>query len=190
MNEKSRPFDRATLELAFERLGRMAVDAGRIVEISVYGGSALVLTLDARPATRDVDAIFDKDRDFVRRAAKSIAEELGWSEDWINDGVKGFVSRADANSKSLFATFPTGGPEGLRVFLASPDYLFAMKCLAMRIGGVEDRGDVDDIVRLGQALGIQTADQAIAAVARYYPAERLPPKTRFGLEEIFGSRLP
>lgn len=86
MTTESRPFDRATLELAFERLGRMAVEAGRIVEISVYGGSALVLTLDARPRTQDVDAVFDKDRDFVRRAAASVAEEFGWDADWLNDG--------------------------------------------------------------------------------------------------------
>jgi hypothetical protein len=44
-----RPFNRATLEAAFQRIGEMAVAAGKIVEISVYGGSALVLTLNHRP---------------------------------------------------------------------------------------------------------------------------------------------
>jgi hypothetical protein len=36
MAGEPRPFDRATIELAFERLGAMAVTAGKIVEISVY----------------------------------------------------------------------------------------------------------------------------------------------------------
>ncbi len=72
------------------------------------------------------------------------------------------------------------------MLVASPGYLFAMKCLAMRIGGASDRGDVDDIRSLGDILGLRTLAEAIDLVARYYPAEALPAKTRFGLEEIFG----
>ncbi len=183
-----RPFDRAALESAFERMGEMAVLAGKIVEISVYGGSALVLTLNHRPATRDVDAVFEKDRAFIRRATEDVAAEFGWQSDWLNDSVKGFLSRADAEpgAKSLFRSFPAENATGLRVLVASPGYMFAMKCLAMRIGGASDRGDVDDIRSLGDILGLRTLAEAIDLVARYYPAEALPAKTRFGLEEIFG----
>jgi hypothetical protein len=166
----------------------LAVAAGKIVEISVYGGSALVLTLEARPATRDVDAVFERDCRFVREAAETVAAEFGWSDDWINDSVKGFLSREDAapGAKALFKTYPTGGADGLRVLVASPSYLFAMKCLAMRAGDVASRGDVDDIRQLAAALGVTSAGQAIALVSRFYPASALPPKTRFGLEEMFG----
>lgn len=182
------PFDRAALERAFERLGSMAVEAGKLVEISVYGGSALVLTFPQRPATRDVDAVFEADRDFVREAARIVGDEIGWGRDWINDGVKGFLSRADADpdSKRLFRTYPTDGLAGLRVLVASPAYLFAMKCLAMRAGGTGGPDDTQDIRRLAAALGIYSVGEAIAVVMRYYPAAALPPKTRFGLEEIFG----
>jgi hypothetical protein len=182
------PFDRQTIGKAFERLGELAVAAGKIVEISVYGGSALVLTLEARPATRDVDAVFEAERTFVRNAAETIADEFGWRGDWINDSVKGFLSRADAEPgvKTLFKTYPADGSEGLRVLVASPAYLFSMKCLAMRVGDATERGDIDDIRQLGSALGIVSADQAIALVSHYYPADALPPKTRFGLEELFG----
>jgi hypothetical protein len=186
MTESSRPFDRATLERAFERLGQLALDTGRIVEISVYGGSALVLTLDARPTTQDVDAVFDKDRDFVRRAAASVAEEFGWDADWLNDGVKGFLSAADQAGKSLHRTYPSEAEPGLRVFLASPAYLFAMKCMAMRVGGTERKRDTEDIRALASQLSIANANEATAVVMRYYPVDRIPPKTRLGLEEIFG----
>jgi hypothetical protein len=37
-----------------------------------------------------------------------------------------------------------------------------------------------------ERVGVRTAEEAIDLVARYYPADALPPKTRFGLEEIFG----
>jgi hypothetical protein len=181
-------FDRATIERAFGRLGELAVEANRIVEISVYGGSALILTLDARPATRDVDAVFNGDPAFLRQAAETIAADFGWNPNWLNDGVKGFLSAADVDpdAKLLFRTYPSEAKPGLRVLLASPAYLFAMKSLAMRGGGGEEKRDMDDIRRLGVVLNVQTAVEALEIVLRYYPADRLPPKTRFGLEEIFG----
>ncbi|HEX3486801.1 MAG TPA: hypothetical protein VHT51_17235 [Micropepsaceae bacterium] len=184
----AKPFNRETLEQAFQQLGQIAHDMGKVVEISIYGGSALVLTTDFRVATQDVDAVFESDRAFVRRAAETIANDFGWSVNWINDGVKGFLSAKDAeqNAKSLFRTYPAEGQAGLRVFVASPSYLFAMKCLAMRVGGVEASQDISDIRNLGRLLGIKNAKQAAMIVSRYYPAEMLPPKTRFGLEEIFG----
>ena len=58
----------------------------------------------------------------------------------------------------------------------------------MRLGGVDGAADVEDIRRLGAVLGIASARDALSAVSRYYPSENLPPKTRFGIEEIFGGR--
>ncbi len=189
MKPGATPFDRATLELAFGRLGALAAAEGKLIEISIYGGSALLLTFDQRAATRDVDAVFDKDREFVRRAAARVAEEFGWTGHWINDGVKGFLSARDVqpDAKSLFRSYPPNRSAGLRVFLASPSYLFAMKCLAMRVGGTETSQDISDIRLLGGALGISTFDEANAVVSQYYPAGRISPKTQFGLQEIFGS---
>jgi hypothetical protein len=188
MSDATRPFDRSILEKAFERLGELAAAEERIVEISIYGGAALVLTLPHRVATRDVDAVFEADRSFVRRAASIIASEFGWPENWLNDGVKGFLSRSDAetDSKHLFRTYPPGERAGLRIFVASPSYLFAMKCLAMRAGAVDESGDLADIRKIGEVLGIRTAGEALNVVARYYPSGQIPPKTRFGIEEIFG----
>jgi hypothetical protein len=188
MADRPKPFNRATLGQAFGRLGQLAVDAGKIVEISVYGGSALVLTTNFRVATQDVDAVFEADRTFVRTIASAIADEFGWPADWLNDGVKGFLSSNDRQeeSKVLFRSYPSETRPGLRVFVASPPYLFAMKCLAMRAGGVEQNQDIEDIRQLGAVLGLKSAAQALGIVMRYYPAERLSPKTFFGLEEIFG----
>jgi hypothetical protein len=187
MTGSASPFDRITLELAFERLGVLANLADKIVEISVYGGSALVLSMDFRIATRDVDAVFESDRAFVREAAASVAKEFGWDANWINDGVKGFLSDRDGapEAKKLFRSYPSETGPGLRIFVASPAYLFSMKCLAMRIGGTVESGDVSDIRHLGELLGIRNSADAMEIVARYYPANSLPPKTRFGIEEIF-----
>lgn len=164
------------------------METGKLVEISVYGGAALVMTMPFRVSTHDVDAVFENDRAFFRQASKTVAAEFGWQEDWLNDGVKGFLSGKDAQNKSknLFRTYPADKQVGLRVFVASPSYLFAMKCLAMRVGGVEKSQDVEDIRNLAETLGIRNAAEALHILSSYYSSSRVPPKTRFGIEEIFG----
>ena len=187
----STPFlTRQNLESAFQELGLRARAADKIVEIAVYGGSALVLTLPGRVATKDLDAVIQHDQVWLRDAVAALAEENGWPSDWLNDGVKGWLSHRDADpeAKHLFKTYPSEDEPGLRVFVASPHYLFAMKCLAMRIGGVDVSQDRSDIEALAQKIGIVTAEQALEVVSQYYPLSRISPKTSFGVQEIF-SRL-
>ncbi len=69
--------------------------------------------------------------------------------------------------------------------VASPAYLFAMKCRAMRLGAVAENSDVEDITRLAQELGLTSPDHAFALIASFYPGQIIEPKTQFGLEEIF-----
>jgi hypothetical protein len=60
-----------------------------------------------------------------------------------------------------------------------------MKCLAMRVGGVDKTQDRSDIEALARKIGIATAGQAIEIVSQYYPSSGIPPKTYYGIEEIF-----
>jgi hypothetical protein len=170
---------RQNLESAFRELGLRARAAGKIVEIAVYGGSALVLTLPGRVATKDVDAVMLHDEVWLRGAVAALAEEKGWPPDWLNDGVKGWLSHRDTDpeAKHLFRTYPSEDEPGLRVFVASPHYLFAMKCLAMRIGGVDGAPDRADIEALSRTIGILTAEQAPDIVSQYYPLSKISPKT-------------
>jgi hypothetical protein len=187
----STPFlTRENLERAFRELGLRARAADKIVEIAVYGGSALILTLPGRVATKDVDAVMHHDQAWLRDAVAALAQEKGWPPDWLNDGVKGWLSHRDADpeAKHLFKTYPSEDEPGLRVFVASPHYLFAMKCLAMRIGGVDESQDRSDIEALARQIGIVAAEQALDIVSQYYPLSRISPKTHYGIEEIF-SRL-
>jgi hypothetical protein len=180
---RKKPFDRQSLERALHELGRRAYAEGTTIEIAIYGGSALILTFDWRVATRDV---YEGDRQTVRRLAADVADEIGWDRDWLNDGVKGFLSAADNDpeSKRRFATYPSEDEPGLRVSVANPRYLFAMKCRAMRIGGVSENPDIDDIRHLAREIGIATSADALTLVAEFYPSNLLEPKVRFGLEEI------
>ncbi len=92
----------------------------------------MMLTFPARPATRDVDAVVRGDASFMRDAVAAVARARGWSDRWLNDAVKGFLSERDSTSVVLFRSYPSETRLGLRVFLAQPEYLLAMKCIAMQ----------------------------------------------------------
>jgi hypothetical protein len=164
------------------KLDQKAKAAGVIVDLSIYGGAALAIAFDIRHATRDVDAVVRGNPDFVRRAANEIAEEEGWPDGWLNDGVKGFTS---SNEKmQLMVGFEASAEGGLRIYTPTPEYLFAMKCMAMRPEGIDGSHDISDIKALAVAAGIKNPEEALALVGSFYPASRIPPKVRFGVEEI------
>jgi hypothetical protein len=134
----------------------------------------MCLALHAREATRDVDAFFRPTR-VVREAAARVAERAGVPEGWLTDAVKGFLSpRGDFDA---FLELPN-----VRVFVATPSYLLAMKCAAMRLG--EEFRDLDDVRYLLRYLNVASVDDALAIVTRYFDPSQLPPKTRLALEEL------
>lgn len=155
-----------------EELGRQSV----VGEVYLVGGAVMTLVLDARASTRDVDALF-KPASVVRAAAARVAIARGCDPDWLNDAAKGFMS--DHGEYNDYLELPN-----LRVMTAQPEYLLAMKCLSMRLGPeFHDEADVRYLLRY---LNVETYDQAIAIIERYYPRERFPAKSLYALEEILG----
>jgi hypothetical protein len=177
--------DRATIEAALAALSRRLQAQGVLAEICIFGGVAMVLAFDAREATRDVDAVFVP-ANIVRGAAALVAEELSLPAAWLNDGVKGFVS---ANQDYVEEGMPKDLPN-LRVLRPSASYLLAMKCMAARATDGDQRGDRDDVAFLVHHLHLTNADQVLALIAEYYPAERLHVKTRFFVEELMSTLHP
>jgi hypothetical protein len=148
-------------------------------EICLFGGAVMVLAFHARPATRDVDAVFQP-TDSFRRAALAVQEELNLPESWLNDGVKGFVS-------PLGETTALGLPQFSHLHITRPTsaYLLAMKSLAARPAGPEGKGDRDDIVTLIRQLDLRDPLAVFAIVERFYPSRHILPKTEYLIREIF-----
>jgi hypothetical protein len=160
---------RRCLERLNEELGRAGVKG----ELCLYGGAAMSLVYDARPSTKDVDAVFRPARE-MREAARRVAEAEDLPEDWLNDAVKGFVTD-HARREALDLPH-------LKVYAPEPDYLLAMKVLAARVEGT-DKGDVEFLIA---RLGLKAPDDVFAILQKYYPHERIKPASRFFIEELFG----
>lgn len=175
------PMDRARMRALLERVGQRLADQGSIAEIAVFGGSALVLQFDFRLATEDVDYIPVSGSNFaLKRAAAAVAREEGLGESWFNDAVQ--LNPMSERGDSIFlGDFPAKQP-GLRIFVASPQYLLAMKCLSMRSAAVSK--DVEDVWNLWDVLQIQDAQQAMQIVSSYYPGKNLPLRHIRLLEDI------
>lgn len=62
---------------ALTELGRRAYARDKVVEIAIYGGSALMLASNFRVTTQDVDAIADTDQNLINGLAQEIGAERG-----------------------------------------------------------------------------------------------------------------
>jgi hypothetical protein len=161
---------RRLFELLSQELGRSETQG----ELFLVGGAVMCLAYASRPSTQDVDAVF-RPPARMREAAASVATRARVKADWLNDAVKGFIS-----PQGDFAPFLE--LDHLRIMVAQPEYMLAMKCLSMRIG--TEFHDEDDVRFLLRLLEIRTYENAVAIITRYYPLERFPQKTLYALAEI------
>ena len=145
-------------------------------EVYLVGGAVMCLVLEARSATRDLDALFRPTK-LIREAAARIAVREGVPAGWLNDAVKGFLS--PGGEFDAFLELPN-----LKVFVARPEYLLAMKCAAMRLGA--EFHDLEDVRYLLRYLNIESAEDAVRIVTGYFDEAQLLPKTRLVLEELLG----
>ena len=163
-----------------EELGKQGITG----ELCLFGGTVMVLAFAARPSTKDVDALFRPTQP-IRELARGIAAARDLPEDWLNDGVKGFLSSRHETTAGNLPQFPH-----LRLTMPVPEYLLAMKCMAARLGGTSgEPSDVPDIVLLIRHLGLRGAREVLDLVAEYYPAHRVTVKTQYLVEGLFEEGL-
>jgi hypothetical protein len=166
----------AALRALSDELGRQGITG----EICLFGGTVMVLAFTARLTTKDVDALFQPAQ-AIRDLARRIADELLLPADWLNDGVKGFVSTRHETTAGNLPQFPH-----LRLTMPVPEYLLAMKCMAARLGGTAgEPSDVSDIVFLIRHLELKSAKAVLDLVGQYYPANQIPVKTQYLVEGLF-----
>jgi hypothetical protein len=187
MDDDIPAFDAEILADALAELGRIAHQAGRVIDVALYGGSCLMLVSNFRLATGDVDAVAADDQGFLDRAARAIAQSRGWSADWLNDGVRTYLSPQveGLGQHSLFRTYPDEERPGLRVFVPCPEYMLAMKLMALRIDPASERKDLDDILNLMQVIGLERREDIVNFAARFYPEARVSGKLMLSVDYLW-----
>ena len=55
--------------------------------LNIYGGTVMMACFDARPATKDIDALFDTSS-IINNILLDIAESYDLDKDWINQDIK------------------------------------------------------------------------------------------------------
>jgi len=185
--------DRAMLLEAFDRLGNAAAEHGTMIDIVVYGGSALMFASNFRFATGDVDIapLGDNKPDWFDAVVARIALELGFKEgeDWLNDAVDFHLSRLATRQADHweYGTFPrTGDTAGLRVYVPTAEYMLALKLKAMRVldpsKGEQETNDIQKLLRVNDIADI---DAAMNILGKYFPMSAKHDDKRFLLQQLF-----
>ena len=156
------------LKMLNDQLAEMGIKG----EICLYGGAIMCMVFDARPATNDIDAVF-KPEQKIHLAALRIAKEHHLPLDWLNDGVKGYLSKKKHKDKILFNW------HNLAVYHADPEYLLAMKAISVR-----HKQDTDDIQFLIRELKLKDAPAVLKIIGKYYPRNLIKPTTKLLIEEL------
>ncbi|RIL10042.1 MAG: hypothetical protein DCC75_05210 [Proteobacteria bacterium] len=156
-----------------EELDEALAARGEVGEILIVGGAVMCLVYNARDATKDVDAVFEPAA-IMRKLAAEIAERHNLPADWLNDAAKGFLL-------PNFERHTVLDLPHLRIMAPEPRYILAMKCLSARW----DSSDRDDVAFLVRLLKLKETNAVFKIIEKYYPKNRIPPKTQFFIEELF-----
>ena len=141
----------------FEEINDMLAAADKNGSILMAGGAALALVHGARPSTYDIDAIFQPAED-MREIIKLIADKHSLGGDWLNDGVKGFLTPQMQDSQEVFHEFTN-----LTISSLNAECLLAMKLTSARALSK----DMSDSIFLMKKLGIKNEDELFAIIEKY-----------------------
>ncbi|QQK79231.1 ABC transporter substrate-binding protein [Salicibibacter cibi] len=142
------------LETLNERLGENKLN----MSLSIYGGTVMVVSFDVRPATKDIDAIFETSPQ-IETILTDIAETYGLAEDWINQDIKDPLKNVKEEALKEIYSF-----DHLKVFAPGAEQMLAMKILSARAEPFRDFADAEYLIDF---LEIETLEQVLEIFDKY-----------------------
>jgi len=170
--------DQAQLREALRRLAERLRHRGVIGNVYLFGGGAMVLAFDARPATRDLDGRFGPNGP-IQEEALAIAREMDLPGTWLNEQGVFYLPRTDEPDPTPVFDHPN-----LRVMRASDRHLLAMKAMAAR-----RFADLEDLAFLTDRLGLKTVEEVEAVCREVFPDEPLGDRQREVLGDVLAGRV-
>jgi hypothetical protein len=177
-------FIRENILYLLRRLSAHARAEGITLEIAFYGGSCLLLTYDYldRNLTKDIDALFYP-QEIGERLVRSITQEEDLPEEWLDGGVRQFLSPKGE-------TYVSKLPEleklaNLKISFPTASYLIAMKIRAASRARFGYEGDLTDLKFLARKTNLKSLDEAQAHLEKFFDDEVIPIRAEEALQEVF-----
>lgn len=164
---------KAEISRALRRLGELALQNDETLRLVAVGGAVMVLAYNIRPMTHDVDVLIltPPEASDVRQFAKQVAQELDWTEDWLNDGAKGYLVGL-SHGPIIFSA------PGIEIRRPSVAQLLAMKLSAWR-----DDVDISDASFLLQELTDSKDEIWLSIIPFLTPGDEL--KAQYAFEDLW-----
>lgn len=180
--------DKETAKKAIARLAELARERHIDLHLIVYGGTVMMLAYNARPGTKDIDAIF-RPRGEMIPVIQEVAKEMNLDSNWLNDDVKVWVAENEQGALIEFREMAELS-HGLSVKRPSAKYLLAMKARAGRLPLPGHKGDYDDLVFLLRHTQTNSVDAVDKLVEKFFLGDCLSEKNRAILEVALKDAFP
>lgn len=143
--------------------------------LNIYGGTVMMICFDARPATKDVDALFETSS-IIENILSDIAETYGLNKDWINQDVREPLKYIkQENLKEVFTY------KNLKVLAPTAEQMLAMKILSARPEPYSDFKDAEYLIKY---LKIEKLEQVLNIFDRYIGRKYLGDRQKMFLNYV------
>lgn len=154
--------DKDKLLKIFDYLNERLKENQLQLEITIYGGSIMTMVYDNRPATKDIDCIFNEINSKLLKNILDLTQfTFNLSDDWINEEVKEPLKSLIKEDKETYKVY-----SNLKILKPKAKQLLAMKVLAAR---PEPAKDFIDAYILCKDLNITTKKELLDIVLDYIP---------------------
>lgn len=149
-------------------------EQGAMGEVVLCGGAVMALVYDARPSTKDIDALFAPTT-VIREVARAVAERHDLEDDWFNDAAKGFIDTSRMSFRDVLSF------SHLKVRRPGDEEMLALKLASAR----EDSMDADDALFLMRVVQPENMERVYEILEAHIPSPRLTPMASFFAQEIY-----
>ena len=154
--------DKNKLLKIFDYLNKRLKENQLNLEITIYGGSIMTLVYDSRPATKDIDCVFNEINYKLLENILDLTQSIfGLSDGWINEEIKEPLKYILKEDKETYKSY-----SNLKILKPKAEQLLAMKILAAR---PKPAKDFVDAYILCKDLNVDTKAELLEIIATYVP---------------------
>lgn len=149
-------------------LNKRNVESWFKFDIYIFGDAAMLLSIDARGSTKNIDAVFVEDS-CLRQAADVVADKLTLNTQWLNTNIKDSKGYSEELLKFCTPCFTKAILRRCRIYKAPLSLLLCMKLMAFRANSTDDIVDILTIINALEAeTGIVNSKFIYSELERYY----------------------